>query len=322
VVARAKRPDDTVTIHGRELTLTSPAKVYFPAGPGRAAITKAEVVEYYRRIAVRMLPWVRDRPLVLHRFPDGIGAGGFYHKERPDHFPSWIGAVAVPKAGGVTNHVVVEEPATLVHLANFGCIEFHVWPAPAAHPTQPDDLVIDLDPSRGLDDGGLDDVRLAARLLLELLDAIDVPVHLKSSGSRGLHLHVPLDTSGDRAADNEAVTSLASALVTWVARQDPDRLTVEFRKRDRGDRLYLDVGRNGYAQHVAAPYSLRARPGAPVAVPLAREEAVSARFDPRRITVANLFRRLARLADDPWDDVGRRRIPAGEIARRLGRLDH
>ena len=121
--------DRTVVVGGRRLTLSSPEKPYFPATAGGEAVPKAQVVDYYRRIADRMLPWVRDRPLVLHRFPDGIGGAGFYQKERPEHFPPWIASVPVPKSGGVTNHVVVEEEATLVYLANFGCIEFHVWPA-------------------------------------------------------------------------------------------------------------------------------------------------------------------------------------------------
>lgn len=309
--------DGTVTIGGRELTLTSPEKLYFPATAGGEGITKAQVVDYYRRIAERMLPWVRDRPLVLHRFPAGIGGSGFFQKERPDHFPAWIASVAVPKSGGVTNHVVVEEEATLVYLANFGCIEFHVWPAQANRPYHPDVLVFDLDPSRDLDDGGLHDVRLAARLLLDLFDELEAPVFVKSSGSRGLHLQVPVDGR----ADNEQALTLCAAVARRVVNEEPDRLTVEFRKRDRGRRLYIDIGRNGYAQHAAAPFTLRARPGAPVAVPLDRDEATSGRFDPRRITIANVFRRLAGLADDPWSGFDERRASVAEAARRFQRLD-
>lgn len=307
----------TVTVGGRELELTSPDKAYFPAAGGRREIVKAEVVDYYRRIAGRMLPWVRDRPLVLHRFPAGIGGGGFFQKERPGHFPDWIPSVAVPKSGGITNHPVATEPAALVYLANFGCIELHVWVSTVGRPHHPDNLVFDLDPGRGLDDGGLDDVRHGARLLLDLLDALELPVFVKSSGSRGLHLHVPVDGE----AGGEAALAFCAALARRLVAEDADRLTVEFRKRDRGDRLYVDIGRNGYAQHAAAPYSLRARPGAPVAVPLGRHEAISAGFDPRRITIDNVFRRLAQLEVDPWSGFGERRASLAEAAGRLRRLD-
>jgi bifunctional non-homologous end joining protein LigD len=309
--------DGTVTIDGHELTLTSPDKVYFPAAPGGEPITKAQVVDYYHRVAERMLPWVRGRPLVLHRFPAGLGGSGFYQKERPDHFPDWIRSAPVPKTGGTTNHVLAGEAATLVYLANFGCIEFHVWPALAERPDHPDLLVFDLDPSRDLEGGGLDDVRHAARLLLALLDELEVPVFVKSSGSRGLHLQVPVDGR----ADNEGALAFCAAVARRLVDEDPDRLTVEFRKRDRGDRLYVDIGRNGYAQHAAAPYTLRARPGAPVAVPLDRDEATSGRFDPRRITLENVFRRLAQLGDDPWAGFDDRRASLADAARRLERLD-
>ena len=224
--------------------------------------------------------------------------------------------MAVPKTGGTTNHVVVEEPAALVYLANFGCIEFHQWLSTAARPQHPDQLIFDLDPSRDLDDGGLDDVGHAARLLLDLLDELELPVFLKSSGSRGLHLHVPVDGQDD----GQSAMALAVAVARRAVAEDPDRLTVEFRKRDRGQRLYVDVGRIGYAQHASAPYTLRARPGAPVAVPLDRSEAVSARFDPRRITLANLFRRLGQLDEDPWAAFGEHRASLADAARRLRAL--
>ena len=209
--------DRTIAVDGRELRLTSPDKVYFPASDGHEAIAKSEVVDYYLRIAERMVPWVRGRPLVVRRFPDGIAAPGFYQKERPDHFPDWIPSVAVPKSGGTTNHVVVEEAAALVYLANFGCIEFHQWLSTAERPHHPDQLIFDLDPSRDLDDGGLDDVGHAARLLIDLLDRLELSVFLKSSGSRGLHLHVPIDGRDDGQAAMALAVAVAQVWPTVPA---------------------------------------------------------------------------------------------------------
>jgi bifunctional non-homologous end joining protein LigD len=287
--------------------VSNPTKVMFPD----AGITKANVVEYYERIADHMLPWLRNRPLVMERHPDGIADGGFIQKNAPDHFPDWIRTERVPIEGGTTDHVVCDDADTLVHLADQGCVVFHVFTSQVDRPDRPDQMVLDLDPSDTSDDP-TDDVVAAARLVRALLDELEVPSFVKSTGSRGLHVHVPLDAT----ASNDAVTAAARRIAGELAARAPDHLTTAHRRDARGARLFLDVMRNHYAQHAVAAYSLRALPSAPVAVPLDWAEATASDFDPRRITISNVFRRLGHKAD-PWADFGDERVSVVDLTARL-----
>ncbi len=291
-------------VDGRHLELSSQGKVLF----GDAGVTKGDLIGHYRRVADLMLPHLRDRPLVLHRFPDGLAAGGFYQKAAPAHFPDWISRVTLDRArGGTVTHVVADEAATLVYLANLGCIELHTLLTSASEPRRAVEVILDLDPPT--DDPA--PVVDAARVVADVLGRLDLASRVKSTGSRGLHVHVALDGP----APVEEAKAVAGALAELVVAQDPGNLTVAHAKADRGDRLYVDWLRNGYGQHAVAPYSVRARPGAPVAVPLDWDEATSARFDPRRITVTNLARRLGQKGD-PWAGPGLS-YPLPQVAGRV-----
>jgi bifunctional non-homologous end joining protein LigD len=287
-----------------EVTVTHPDRVLFP-GDG---ITKGDIVDYYRRIAPVMLPHVRNRPLMLERYREGIDKGGFYQKEAAAHFPPFIRRVEVGKAGGVVHHPVVDSDEGLVYLANQGCLTFHCWPAQADRLRQPDRLIFDLDPPPG----AFATVRATALRLRKLFERLGLAAFVQTTGSRGLHVVAPLVPG----PDTDEVLAFAGAVAGVLADADPAHLTTEFRKAKRGDRIYLDIARNGYAQTVVAPYSVRARPGAPVATPLDWDEVRTTRLAPDRWTIANVFRRLG-AKPDPWRGMDRHARPLADAWARL-----
>jgi len=286
--------------------LSNEDKVFFPDD----GLTKGDLIRYYERIAAHMLPWLKDRPLVLQRFPDGIEAEGFYQKQVGEHFPDWIATVRVEKIGdGSQELAVCSSKTALVYLANQGCVTFHPWLCRVDRLHHPDQLCIDLDPPG--DDFAA--VRDAARACRELFDALGLPTFPKVTGSKGVHLVVPLD----RSADFDAVRAFARDAMELLARRRPDQLTTEVRKAARRGRIFLDVARNAWAQTAVAPYSVRARPGAPVAVPIAWDEL--GRIEARSFTIENVFRRLDR-REDPWKGMARRARGLDAARERLERL--
>jgi bifunctional non-homologous end joining protein LigD len=290
-----------------DIEVTHPERVLFPDD----GITKGDVVAYYRRVAPLMLPRVAGRPLVLERFREGIDRPGFIQKEA-DALPDWITKVTVDRrGGGSVTHAVADNESTLVYLANLGSVSLHHWLSRADDVERPDQIIFDLDPS---DD--LAAVVLAARWLHELLDELDLPSFPKVSGSRGIHVHVPIQ----RTVHTDDANQVALGIATVLAARHPDELTVHHRKAARGDRLFIDTLRNGYAQHAVAAYSVRPKPGAPVAVPIGWDEVVPG-LDARRYTIRNLFRRLGQRAD-PWEGLDAAAVDVSERGwrRRLGRL--
>lgn len=272
--------------------ISRPDKILFPD----CGVTKADLVAHYRTVSRFMLPHLRDRPLTLQRFPDGIAEEGFYQKAISDYFPDWIDRVTVSKQGGEVTHVIASNEATLVYLANQGVITPHVWLSRRDRLDHPDRLIFDLDPSG--DDVGL--VRDAALAFRALLDELGLPAWPMATGGRGLHVLVPLD----RGADFDTVRGFARRAAGVLASRYPDRLTIETSKAKRGGRVFLDYLRNGYAQTAVAPYSVRPRPGAPVAVPLAWGE-LTTRVNPAGITARNVKHRLEAVGD-VWGAIGRR----------------
>jgi bifunctional non-homologous end joining protein LigD len=250
----------------------------------------------------------------MQRFPDGIAAEGFYEKEAPDYFPDWIATGEVAKEGGSNRQVIIGEPATLAYLAQQACITPHIWLSRAASVRNPDRMVFDFDPSRPWRKA-FAEVRGAARALRDLLDEIGLVGYVMTSGSRGLHVHVPIRPD----EDFDAVKDFARDIAERLAARHPDRLTTAARKNRRGDRIFIDYLRNDYAQTTVAPYALRARPGAPVATPLDWSELGSSGMGPRRYTLLNIFRRLAQ-KDDPWHAMGRRARSLDRPRRALAAL--
>ncbi|MGP3949748.1 non-homologous end-joining DNA ligase [Streptomyces sp. 7N604] len=283
----------TIRVGRRTLPLHRPDKVLFPDD----GFTKADLAEHYRAASRRMLPHLRHRPLMMVRHPDGIGKQGLVQKNIPDYFPDWIHRAEVPKEGGTVTHVVCDDAATLVYLADQACVTPHRWLARADAPDHPDRLVFDLDPSEGTD---FEDVRWAARRVCELLDELGLPAQLMTTGSSGVHVVVPLD----RKSPFDDVRDFAMRAARLLADRHPDRLTTEQRKADRKGRVYLDVQRNAYAQTAVVPYAVRALPGAPVAMPFAREELDDPELTARRWTMTTAGDRLSA---DPWSPAPRGR---------------
>ncbi|MYS22669.1 bifunctional non-homologous end joining protein LigD [Streptomyces sp. DvalAA-14] len=303
----------TVTLEaGRHAVKVARAeKVLFPARRGAPEVTKADLAAYYRDIAPYALPHLRDRPLMLEIHPDGIDGPRFMQKNVPAHYPDWIKRAELSKEGGTVTHVLANSADTLVYLAGQGCTTLHRWLARADRPRQPDRMVFDLDPVE--DDFG--PVRRAAQRLGQLLDELALPWAPMTSGSRGLHLTVPLD----RHADVDEVRDFARAVADTLAGRYPAEFTTEPRKAARGRRLFLDVLRNGYAQTAVAPWSVRALPGAPVAAPVSRQALDDPELGARRWTVADA---LEQARSDPWDGLlparGRSLGPAARRLRALG----
>lgn len=292
----------------RTVEISSPDKVLFSDD----GITKADLVDHYLRVAPAMLPHLRDRPINMERFPDGIEAGGFYEKRVPAHFPDWVRRVRVPVEGRRTQEqVVVQDAATLAYLANQACLIPHVWLSRADRLDHPDQMIFDLDPPG--DD--FEPVRDGALAIRDLLDDLGLPSFVKTSGSKGLHVHVPLDR---RAAFKE-VRAFARAVAEVVVAAEPDRLTIEHRKANRAGRVFVDILRNGYGQTAVPPFAVRARPGAPVAAPVGWDEVRRPRLGPRSYTVGNIGRRLAR-GTDPWKGFRRRASSLHRASRRLERV--
>ena len=292
-----------------EVTLSKPDKVLFPAADGHEPLTKADLFDYATRIADRMIPLIADRPAVLQRFPDGITGQGWFQKHTPDHFPEWIPTVELTKRdGGTVRHPVIDSADALRYVVNQGTVTVHVLGGTVAHLDRPTELLIDLDPS-------IDDpmqVVEGTRAVHELLDDLGLTGFVKTSGSRGIHIHLPL--RGDAGFD--AVGAVGQHLGRRLVERHPDLLTVEFSKQDRGDRLFVDLLRNAPAQHAVAPYTLRPKPGAPVAVPLRWDE-VDSSWDPQSTPLRSLFRRLGSLREDPWADLDEHRTSARTIAAAL-----
>lgn len=290
----------------RTVAISSPERPMF----GRAGIDKLALADYYASVAEWILPHLRERPIHVRVYREGIEGKGFVQKAVPGHYPEWIERARLAKRGdGEIEQVVATEAATLAYLVGQNAISLHGWLALRDRPENPDQMIIDLDPTG--DDFG--EVRGAARIVREVLDELGLPAYLKTTGSRGLHLTTPLD----RSASFEETGELARGVAAVAARIAPERLTDEVRKPKRHGRLFVDWLRNGYAQTAVVPYSVRARPGAPVAMPIHWRELGS--VGPRDYTVENARRRLARVSD-PWEGMRRRARGLERPRRRLQRL--
>jgi len=283
----------------KTIELSNAGKVLFP-GDG---ITKGDLAGYYRGVAGLMLPPLRDRPVSMTRFPDGITKNGIVQKNVPAYFPDWITRVRVRKEGGSLQQVVCDKPATIVYLANQACIELHAFLSRLDHINEPDQLIFDLDPP---DAGRFGDVRVCAVRLRDLLTGeLGLPAFMKTTGGRGLHIHVPLNAR----EDFDTVREFAREVAGLLAARNPDLVTTEQRKDKRGARIYADIMRNAYAQLAVAPYSVRARPGAPVATPLSWDELDDEGLHPGQFTLRTVPDRIreAGWKGGPWTGMARRR---------------
>jgi bifunctional non-homologous end joining protein LigD len=282
-----------IRIGGHLVEISHPDKVLFPDD----GLTKWDLAEYYRKVAPRILPFLKDRPLSLQRFPDGIG-WGFYEKKAPAYFPDWVDRVRVKvKEGCSQQQLMCNNAATLVYLAGQACITPHPWLSKRGRLDFPDRMIFDLDPA----ESDFAVVRDAALMLKDVLEQAKLKPFVMTTGSRGLHVVVPL--AGIQKFD--VVRGRARELAEQAVAREPDALTVEPRKDARKGRTFIDYLRNAYGQTSVPPYAVRARKGAPVAVPLRWDELSSPGLTATSHTVKNVFERFSQIPD-PWSGFTRR----------------
>jgi bifunctional non-homologous end joining protein LigD len=266
--------------------VTNPDRVVFP----REGITKGEVFEYYRLVSAHILTFVAGRALTVERYPKGIGDQGFMQKNAPDHYPEFIERHETPKeGGGTTVYPVVNTVEGIEFFANLGVITFHVPPVLASDVMHPDWVIWDLDPPPDR----VDLVRRAALSLKEILESLGIITQPMTSGSKGYHLRA-------RVVPNlgvEEAAGLARGVAALAIESDPQLFTLAFRKKERGERVFVDWMRNAPYSTAVAPWSLRPRDGAPVAAPVTWKELETT--DPDAIRMGDVGRRLG---EDPWVD--------------------
>ena len=270
--------------------ITHPDKVMFPED----GITKGDLAAYYEAMAPVILPHLRGRPLTMERYPQGIGAKGFWQKDVSKGFPEWLQRVDVPKKDGVVHHPVITDLRSLMWVTNQNTITHHVWGSRVPDLRYPDLCVFDLDPSK--DD--VKSVRAAAVGLRDVLEKLGLPSWIKTTGGKGFHIVVPVDGKTPIGT----VVRFANAVGTFFVSLAPDQLTQEFSKVDRRGRIYMDTGRNGYSATFAAAYTVRARQGAPVSAPCTWEEVERGEVSPRSFTIRNMAQRIANVGD-LWSDL-------------------
>lgn len=287
--------------------ITHPEKVLFPDD----GITKGELASYYEAVAPVMVPHLRSRPITMERFPAGIGKKGFIQKDVSKGFPAWLERVEVPKKDGTVHHPIVTNARSLLWIANQNCITPHVWTSRAPDLHHPDICVFDLDPS--VDDAAV--LRGAALRLRDVLEELGLPAWVKTSGSKGFHIAVPLDGK----LETDEVAAFAHAVGTLLVARDPKHLTQEFHKKNRGKRILVDTGRNGYSATFAAAYAVRAKPGAPVSAPCTWAEVERGEVQPQTFTLRTMTQRIED-AGDLWADMRKRKRSLARAVERLRRI--
>jgi bifunctional non-homologous end joining protein LigD len=277
--------------------ITHPEKVLFPDD----GITKGELAAYYEAVAPIMLPHIRARPVTMERYHRGIAEKGFFQKN-VSKGPEWLERVEVPKKDGTVHYPLVHDTRSLLWLVNQNCITPHVWTSRAPNLEYPDLCVFDLDPIKEEPEV----LRATALRLRDLLLELGLESWVKTSGSKGFHIVVPLD--GKIASDE--VWRFGEAVGSALVERDPAHLTQEFSKVDRAGRIYIDTGRNGYGATFAAAYAVRPKTGAPISAPCTWEELGRGDAEPRAFTLRGMARRIDALGD-PWSNLRAQPLTAG-----------
>ena len=262
-----------------------------------SGITKGGLIDYYTRIAPVMLPYVKNRPISMQRFPNGINHENFYQKDAPDYFPFWITRHRLAKLeDGHVDYVVINNEETLVYLANQACIVVHIWLSKVDNIEFPDRMIFDLDPSSN----NFKDIQKAALMFHDFLSELGLKPYAMTTGSRGIHVVVPIL----RQHPFDWVRSCAQDIGSVFVKRYPQMFTMEIRKKKRGKRIFIDTLRNAFGQTGVAPYSVRATPHASVATPLCWDEVGNPKLKPDRYTIKNIFKRLETV-DDPWQSINK-----------------
>ena len=278
---------------GRVVRVTSPGKVMFP----ERGETKLDLVRYYAALEGPLMRAIRGRPVLMERYPNGVGASSFFQKRVPDDAPDWLETTIVSTPNGTTSRALVAaDVAHIAWAANLGCLGFHVWPNRASDPEHADELRIDLDPQPGV---GFQEARAAAHEVRALFDEVGVEGWPKTTGNRGIHVYVRLEPHWDAIQ----VRAGAVAIARELARRRPDLVTDAWWKEERGARVFVDFNQNAPHKTVFGAWSVRARPGAQVSTPFAWDELDD--VAPDELHIASVPARVAR-DGDPWDGIDAR----------------
>lgn len=290
MVPPAKGSEEILEIDGHEVRITSPEKVFFP----ERGETKLDLVNHYLRFAEQVMRTMGGRPLLLQRFPQGATGPSFYQKRIPESAPAWLETTTVSTPNGTESRALVA--ADLAHIAwavNQGCLGFHVWPYLAAQPEFTDELRLDLDPQPGTD---FTQIREAAHELKGLLDELGVVGYPKTTGNKGLHVYIRLESRWD----SYQVRSAAVAVARELERRREDIITAQWWKEDRGERVFIDFNQNAPHKTVFGAWCVRSRTGAQVSTPIEWDDIDL--IHPDDLTVASLPDRIAERGD-PWEDM-------------------
>jgi DNA ligase D len=279
---------EVLEIAGRELTVTSPDKVFF----SERGETKLDLVRYYLSVSEPFLRAAGGRPTLMQRFPQGAEGSSFFQKRVPDKVPDWLQTTIVATPNGTTSRaLVLADMAHVVWAVNLACLGFHLWPHRHDTPEVADELRLDLDPQPGV---GFEEARAAAGELRKLLDELGIVGYPKTTGNRGLHVYVPLEPRWD----SYEVRSAAVAIARELERRRPELITAAWWKEERGRRIFVDYNQNAPHKTIFGAWSVRARPGAQVSTPVAWDELDS--IHPDELTIASVPKRVE-ANGDPWD---------------------
>jgi bifunctional non-homologous end joining protein LigD len=306
---KAAKQDKKITANGHQVQLTNLQKIYWPADK----ITKGELIDYYRRISKYMLPYLKNRPQSLNRHPNGIKGFSFYQKDMDvAQLPDWV---RTEKQYSKSNkeyldYLICDDKATLLYMANLGCIEINPWHSTVDDPDHPDYMMLDLDP------GKIDFIHVVdtALVIKEVCDTIGMKCFCKTSGATGLHVYFPL---GKKYGYDE-VKLFGELFATVVNKRLPDTTTMERTISKRGEKIYLDYLQNRKGQTIVAPYSVRPKPHATVSAPLLWEE-VKHGLTPQQFTIYNIEERISRVGD-LWKGVLGRPIALPKVLPKLSKL--
>ncbi len=290
MVSKDAAPYLELPIAGRVVRVSTPDKVMFPDG----GQTKLDVIDYYRSVETVLMRAIEGRPVLMQRFPHGVGGSSFFQKRVPKDAPDWLETAVVSTPNGTrSDALVAADLAHVVWAVNLGCLGFHVWPNRAADDEHADELRIDLDPQPGV---GFDEARVAAQELRTLLDELGIAAWPKTTGNRGIHVYTRLEPRWTPIEVRRAAVAVAREL----ARRRPDVITDAWWKEERGERVFVDFNQNAPHKTVFGAWSVRARPGAQVSTPFTWDELDD--IDPEACTMATVPGRV-QSRGDPWADI-------------------
>lgn len=283
--------------------ITHPNKILFP----QENLTKESIARYYLNIADKLLPYLHDRPLTLERYPDGIGKRGFYQKQSADYYPDYIEQITLKNISkeGSTGYPLCQNARSLIYLIQLATITFHTWLSKKSTAMLPEYIVLDLDPPSK---ERFDLVRKSAFIIKETIENLGLKPFIMTTGSSGAHITIPIKPELTFDELRNIIKKIAEKIISKAS----NIMTSEIRKEKRNNKLYIDIARNAYGQTSVAPYTIRAKAGAPVATPLSWEELENKDLSSQKYNITNIFTRLQD-KEDPWQNLKQNKVSIKDI---------